>query len=127
MTERFAYDGVMTCALSVTNLDKAVAWYQDTLAFELIYKLDEMGWAELKTPTKNVVLGLSQVEKVEKAGGATVVFGVLDIDEARSQLEARDVRFDGETQVIPEMVKLATFFDPDGNTFMLAQDLQSKG
>lgn len=126
MAERFAYDGVMTCALSVSDLDKALTWYQETLAFELIYKLDEMGWAELKTPTQNVILGLSQVEKVEVGGGATLVLGVLDIDEARAQLEARDVRFDGETQVIPEMVKLATFYDPDGNTFMLAQDLQPK-
>jgi predicted enzyme related to lactoylglutathione lyase len=55
-----------------------------------------------------------------------VVFGVVDIDEARGQLEQRDVRFDGETMTIPEMVRLATFFDPDGNKFMLAQDLSKK-
>ncbi len=63
------------------------------------------------------------MEKVERGGGATLVFGVADVDSARAQLEAKDVRFDGETQTIPDMVKLATFFDPDGNTFMLAEDL----
>jgi len=80
----------------------------------------------MTTPTKHVVLGLSQVEKVETGGGATVVLGVVDIDEARAELEAKQVRFDGETMTIPDMVRLATFFDPDGNTFMLAQDLQKK-
>ncbi len=28
----------------------------------------------------------------------------------------------GETQVIPDMVTLATFFDPDGHTLMFAED-----
>jgi uncharacterized glyoxalase superfamily protein PhnB len=53
--------------------------------------------------------------------GTTPVFGVKDIEAARSHLESNGVRFDGETQVIPEMVKLATFYDPDGNPWMLAE------
>jgi hypothetical protein len=34
------------------------------------------------------------------------------------------VRFDGPTIELPGMVKLATFFDPDGNPMMFYQDLQ---
>ncbi len=56
-----------------------------------------------------------------KVGGTTPVFGVRDLAAARSHLESNGVRFDGETQVIPEMVKLATFYDPDGNPPMLAE------
>ncbi len=41
-------------------------------------------------------------------------------------MESKNVRFDGETQTIPDMVKLATFYDPDGNALMLYQDLQKK-
>lgn len=126
MANKINYDGVINCAISVSDLGKSLNWYGDVLGFELIYKIDDMGWAEVTSPVKNVTLGLSQVEQVETAGGATVVFGVLDIDTARAYLEQREVRFDGETQTIPEMVKLATFFDPDGNKFMLAQDLQKK-
>lgn len=126
MSTKIKYDGMTNCAISISDLGNALAWYQDVLGFELIYKLDDAGWAEITTPTKNVAIGLSQVEKVETAGGATIVFGVVDIDEARGQLEAKDVRFDGETMTIPDMVKLATFFDPDGNKFMLAEDLQKK-
>lgn len=125
MSTKIEYDGVTTCALSVSNLEASLAWYQTHLGLELCFKVMEMGWAELQTPTANLTLGLSQVEKVEGKGGATVVFGVKDIDKVRAQLEAGQVQFDGDTMVIPEMTKLATFFDPDGNTLMLAQDLSS--
>ena len=50
-------------------------------------------------------------------------FGVNDLDDARAQLEAKDVRVDGDTKEVPGMVKLATFCDPDGNAMMLFQDL----
>lgn len=123
MSTKIDYDGVSTCALSVSNLEQSLNWYQTQLGLELRFKVDEMGWAELQTPTPNLILGLSQVEKVEGQGGATVVFGVKDIDKARARLEDNKVKFDGETMVIPKMTKLATFFDPDGNTLMLAQDL----
>ncbi len=45
------------------------------------------------------------------------------IDTARSRLESRDVTFDGDTLTIAGLVRLATFYDPDGNKLMLAQDL----
>lgn len=118
------YDGGITASVGVKNLDSAITWYADVLGFELVYKLDEMGWGEMKTATTGVNLGLSQVEDV-KEGGATLTFGVKDIAAARGELEGKGVRFDGDTQVIPEMVSLATFFDPDGNKFMLYQDLSS--
>jgi predicted enzyme related to lactoylglutathione lyase len=64
------------------------------------------------------------VESLKGRGGATLTFGVTNIDDARKQVEGKAVKFDGETRVIPGMVKLATFFDPDGNTLMFYQDLQ---
>ena len=126
MANPIPFDGALTCALSVTDLYKAIAWYGDVLGFETNYKLDDMAWAELSTPIARVTLGLSQVETMEGKGGATLTFGVTDIDDARKQLEASDVRFDGDITTIPEMVKFATFFDPDGNTLMLFQDLSEQ-
>ena len=117
------YDGHLTAALNVSDLDKSITWYQDVLGFELLYKLDDLGWCEFKTETKGVNVGLSATEETKQGGGATLTFGVQDVASARSQLEAKDVKFDGETQTIPGMVSLATFFDPDGNQLMLAQDL----
>lgn len=124
MTSGLNYDGGLTCSLRCTDMKRSIQWYQDVLGFKLLYQLDEMGWCELATSVSRVNVGLSQVEKAGGAGGATLTFGVKDIDAARKSLEGRKVRFDGPTQVIEGMVKLATFFDPDDNALMFFQDLQ---
>lgn len=123
MPSPLGYSGGLTAGLNVRDLDKALAWYVDVLGFTLNYKLEDMGWAELQTEVDGVTVGLSQVEEVPVGGGATLTFGVHDIDAARKRLLQNNVRFDGETQVIPGMVKFATFFDPDGNVLMLFEDL----
>jgi len=117
----------MTAALGVSDLERSIAWYHDVLGFELIYKLDDWGWAELRSPLAEVNVGIGQAEELEPRGGATLTFGAADIDAARAHLEAHDVGFDGETTEVPGMVRLATFYDPDGNTFMLAQRLDGGG
>lgn len=123
MTSPLGYDGALTCALNVSDLDRSIAFYRDILGFQLQYKVDDIGWCEMQTNIAKVTVGLSQVEEVPKEGGAVLTFGVADIDQARGKLEASDVRFDGPTRTIPGMVKLATFYDPDGNTLMFAQGL----
>ena len=127
MTTDLGFDGGLTCAMQCADLDKAIAWYQNTLGFAQLYKLDDMGWCELKSPVARVSVGLSQVEKPEVKGGATLTFGVSDIDASRATLESKRVRFDGDTITIPDMVKLATFYDLDGNKLMLYQDLSGQG
>jgi catechol 2,3-dioxygenase-like lactoylglutathione lyase family enzyme len=124
MTSPLGFDGGLTAALGVTDIERSIAWYRDVLGFEPLYHLEEMGWCELRSPVERVNLGLSQREKAGGAGGAVLTFGVRDIDAARTRLEARQVRFDGPTQTIPGMVRLATFFDPDDNALMLYQDLK---
>jgi catechol 2,3-dioxygenase-like lactoylglutathione lyase family enzyme len=127
VASKLPYDGGLTCAMSVKDLPKALAWYQDVLGFEVLYHLEHMGWAEMKTAVPGVNVGLSQVEKKEAGGGgATLTWGVKDIAAARKTLEAKAVRFDGETYEVEGMVKLATFYDLDGNALMLYQDLAKK-
>jgi catechol 2,3-dioxygenase-like lactoylglutathione lyase family enzyme len=122
-TAPIAWAAHMTAALGVSDIDRSIAWYRDVLGFELIYRLDDWGWAELRSPIAHVSVGIGQTEDLEPRGGATLTFGVVDVAAARASLEARSVRFDGETTEVPGMVRLATFYDPDGNTFMLAQQL----
>lgn len=115
-------DSTITLALSVTDRHASAEWFADKLGFTLLYHADDMGWSEMATLTEGVVLGLG--EQVEPApGNAVPVFGTGDLDAARHALEAADVRFDGATQTMEGMVKLATFYDPDNNALMLAQDL----
>jgi CreA protein len=120
MQTPIGYADHLTISCSVSDLERAIAWYRDLLGFELIYKLEDMGWCELRTPWKGISIGIGQSEQ-PTVGGTTPVFGVEDIEAARAHLEFNGVRFDGETQVIPDMVKLATFYDPDGNPWMLAE------
>lgn len=112
----------ITLALSVRDRHASAAWYGDKLGFTLMHHIDEAGWSEMTTLTPGVVLGLG--EQAEPAPGNLVpVFGVADIASARAALEAEDVRFDGPTETIEGMVSTATFYDPDGNALMIAQDL----
>lgn len=115
-------DNTITLALSVRDRHASADWYMKILGFELIMHIDEAGWSEMQTKTEGVTLGLG--EQAEPAPGNTVpVFGIADIATARANLEAVGVKFDGDTETIEGMVATATFYDPDGNALMLAQDL----
>ncbi|WP_298965552.1 VOC family protein [uncultured Roseibium sp.] len=115
-------DNTITLALSVRDRHISAAWYVEKLGFELLYHFDEAGWSEMQTKTEGVTLGLG--EQAEPSPGNTVpVFGVADIEAARTALEGVDVKFDGPTETVEGMVSTATFYDPDGNALMLAQDL----
>lgn len=117
------YDGGLNCSHSVLDLEKAIQWYSEVLGFTHLYTSEDLGWCEMATPVEGVNMGLSQVEELEPRGGATLTWGVKDIDQARSALASKNVPFDGDTIRIPGMVALATFYDPDGNKMMLYQDL----
>jgi CreA protein len=126
--ERIGYEGGLHCDLRVTDLPRALDWYTGVLGFTVIHHVPEAGWAELQTPVDDVRVGLTAIEKIPApGGGAVLTFNVRDIGAARRYLESRDdVRFDGETCTIEGWVRLATVFDPDGNTLMLAESLFGK-
>ncbi|WP_166416885.1 VOC family protein [Cochlodiniinecator piscidefendens] len=112
----------ITIALSVSDRHASAEWYVKTLGFELIYHADEAGWSEIQTNTKGVTLGLGEHTQ-PMPGNCVPVFGLSDLDTARNALEQAGVSFDGPTDVIDGMVKTATFYDPDRNALMLAEDL----
>jgi CreA protein len=118
----FDYSENITISVSVSDLDKAIDWYGEVLGLELVYRLEQHGWCEMATATRGVTIGLGQTEEL-KPGSTTPTFGVLDIDASRKHLESKEVRFDGDTYEIEGMVKLCMFYDPDGNSYMLAQSL----
>jgi catechol 2,3-dioxygenase-like lactoylglutathione lyase family enzyme len=123
MVMSIRYDGGLTCSFGVTDLDRSIAWYRDVLGFELIYRLQETAWCELRSGVERVNIGLGQVEEARGAGGATLTFGVQDIEAAKAVLDGRGIGQDGPIQDVTGMVRLLTFFDPDGNALMFYQDL----
>lgn len=122
-----AYDGGLTCSLRVTDLERSIAWYRDVLGFTLLYRAEDIGWCELSTGVARVNVGLSESQEAGGAGGATLTFGVVDIEDAKATMDAAGVRQDGDIQDIPGLVRLLTIFDPDDNALMLYQDMQDAG
>lgn len=115
-------EDTITIALSVKDRHASAKWYENMLGFQTLYHADEAGWSELQTKTTGVTLGLGEHTK-PAPGNCVPVFGIGDLDDARHKLEQAQVKFDGETDVVEGMVKTATFYDPDGNALMLAEDL----
>lgn len=120
--ENLGYLGKLVCSVSVSDHLKSSQWYVETLGFSVVFENPEVGMSYLATPVENVWLDLSQVEKPDIRGPA-LVWGVKSVDEARAAIEAKGVRFDGPSREFGGMVKLATFFDPDGNTLMFYENL----
>jgi len=112
----------ITIALSVKDRHVSARWYESMLGFQTLYHADEAGWSELQSMTADVTIGLGEHTK-PAPGNCVPVFGIADLDTARNKLEQAKVKFDGDTDVVEGMVKTATFYDPDGNALMLAEDL----
>ncbi len=111
----------LTCSMGVSDLDRSIDWYGKVMGCTLLYRVDDIGWCEMATAMPGVNIGLGLREGVEQGGGATNVFEVEDIVAAKAFLDANDVRQDGDIQHIPGLVRLLTFYDPDGNAFMFSQ------
>lgn len=117
------FDGGLTLAMTVSDLGKAIDWYHDTLGLELLYRVDEIAWAEMQSPVARVNVGLGEGDMASRSGNAVPTFGVTDIVAAKADLEAKGVKLDGDIKVYPGMVKLLTFYDRDDNALMLYEQL----
>ena len=128
MLTKIDYQGTLVCSINVSDLDRSVAWYREGLGFEEIYRMPEWGWCEMRSPVDGVTLGLQQADSGFGPGGATLAFAVGDVEAARRHLESLGARFEGDIVVIPgdNGVKLANFFDPDGNPLTLAESTRDR-
>jgi catechol 2,3-dioxygenase-like lactoylglutathione lyase family enzyme len=100
------------------DMDRAVAFYEEVLGLELAHRAGE-GWAEFRAGP--VRLALHATREAELPPSGTVVFKVVDLDEARSALGQRGVVFDGHEAEVPGVGRFATFHDPDGNPVQLIE------
>ena len=55
------YDGALTCAINVSDLDAGIAWYRDTLGMELLYRVDEIAWCEFEAVEKRLAVRLTRL------------------------------------------------------------------
>ncbi|MGE5596908.1 MAG: VOC family protein [Hyphomicrobiales bacterium] len=121
MAANLDYRTEVTVTLSVTDLERAVAFYRDVLGLEQRLFLPEMNWAELTTPLAGCTIGMG-VNPEGQRGGTAISLGVNDIDAAVAELERRGVQFN-ERMEVPRRSSRCSL-TPDGNPLMLAQRLQ---
>jgi len=107
----------------VTNMDRAVRFYTETLGLKLAYRFGDH-WASVEVG-KGLTIGLHPTSEKSPAGSkkAGMSIGLElsgSIDAAVKTLETRGVHFHG---VVDEgkAGKFAHFEDPDGNSLYLAQ------
>lgn len=111
--------GVDFVAVSTHDLPKAVEFYGETLGLERSVYLEERNYAEFETG--NLTLSVVDAEKMgmeHSVRGHEIALHVDDVQAARATLEARGVRFRGET-FDTGVCHMALFNDLDGNPLML--------
>ena len=120
---KLGWEPSLLVQLAVSDLDRSIAFYTEILGFELEARIAEISWARLTFGIEDVTIGLGEKESLG-SGTLSLNFGVDDIEKSRRLLEARGVEFDGPILIVPGIVKLLDFRDPDGHRIRLAEDLE---
>jgi predicted enzyme related to lactoylglutathione lyase len=112
--------GVDFVSFPTQDLERAVAFYGDTLGLRRSAYRPERNFAEFETGT--VTFGVIDPVKMGvggfQANTNSTALHVEDVAEARRQLEERGVEFAGDT-FDTGVCHMAFFSDPDGNALML--------
>jgi catechol 2,3-dioxygenase-like lactoylglutathione lyase family enzyme len=105
----------------VTDMERSKQFYGETLGLPQVSHPEEQGFPEFKLGD-NGFLYLLSLESIGSAFRAPHDAGfavrVPDVDEARAELEAKGVTFNGPT-LDTGVCKMAFFPDPDGNQIVL--------
>jgi catechol 2,3-dioxygenase-like lactoylglutathione lyase family enzyme len=107
----------------VTDMDRAVRFYRDTLGLKLAYRFGDH-WASIEA-AKGLTIGLHPVREAvpvgERKGGPTLGLELSGrIEDAMKTLEGRGVTFQSVADE-GKAGKFAHFHDPDGNVLYLAE------
>jgi catechol 2,3-dioxygenase-like lactoylglutathione lyase family enzyme len=105
-------------SVPVTDLERSLAWYRDTLGLE---QTRHGQWPEFRLGENAFLYLLDPTDIGQEFRGphtASIALRVGDVAEAKVELEARGVEFDGEV-FDTGVCHMAPFHDPDGNAFLL--------
>jgi predicted enzyme related to lactoylglutathione lyase len=112
--------GVDFVSVPTRDLERAVAFYGETLGLRRSVYRPERNFAEFETGT--VTLSVVDPESMGigsfQANANHIALQVEDVAAARAELEERGITFHGET-LDTTVCHMAIFSDPDGNALML--------
>jgi methylmalonyl-CoA/ethylmalonyl-CoA epimerase len=109
-------------ALTVTDLDRAIAFYRDSLGMKFLFQVPNLGFFDCG----GVRVMLTGSEKPVQTDGYAIYFKVPEIRLARGELGKRGVVFEGEPHLVARMpdhdLWMAFFRDPDRNLLALMSE-----
>lgn len=106
----------------VSNWEAAKKFYDDVLEWPVAYSSEEMGWREYGRDNEtHVAINLWDASRGPRPEGHNGIctFTVDDVTATTAALRAKGVKCD-DPMVIPGIVALGTFYDPEGNRFQFA-------
>jgi catechol 2,3-dioxygenase-like lactoylglutathione lyase family enzyme len=117
--------------LFVEDLDRAKAFYQDVFGLKLVYEDEDSAVFRFQNTGINLLKAGAARELVEPAAvaapeaGARLVFtiGVDDVDAVCAELAGRGVTLLNGPMDRPWGIRTASFTDPGGHIWEIAQDL----
>lgn len=119
-TERFGLARIGQVSMRARDLDKAVAFYRDTLGLTLLFQAP--GMAFLQCGEIRLMLAKPESPQFDHPG-SILYFKVEEIHGAHATLAERGVRFTGPPHMVARLqdhdLWLAEFRDPDENILAL--------
>ena len=110
--------------ISVTDIDRSVAFYRDVLGIPLLFQVPEQSMAFFASGDVRLYLGVP--ETAEFASRCTLYFRVDDIAAEHRRLVAAGVPCGGEPHVVHRdgttALWMAACTDPDGHNVVLMQE-----
>jgi methylmalonyl-CoA/ethylmalonyl-CoA epimerase len=111
-------------AITISDLDLAIAFYRDTLGLKLLFEVQGLAFFDCA----GIRLMLSLEETQGERFNSVLYFRVPDILAATKALEGRGVAFDRLPHLTARMpdhdLWMAFFRDPDGNLLALMSEVR---
>jgi predicted enzyme related to lactoylglutathione lyase len=110
-------------AITVTDVDRAVGFYRDTLGVKFLFQVPNMAFFDCD----GVRLMISAPEKPNETFNSVIYFKVPDIHQVFRTLVARGAASEGEPHLVARMpdhdLWMAFFRDPDRNLLALMSEV----
>jgi methylmalonyl-CoA/ethylmalonyl-CoA epimerase len=119
----FGLSTIGQIAITVTDVDRAIAFYRDTLGMKFLFQVPNLAFFDCD----GVRLMISTPEKPGEIHNSAIYFKVPEIHQVFRNLAARGVASEGEPHLIARMpdhdLWMAFFRDPDRNLLALMSEV----
>ncbi|MGB7760536.1 MAG: VOC family protein [Bryobacteraceae bacterium] len=119
----FGLSSIGQIGITITNLERAIAFYRDTLGLKLLFQVPGLAFFDCA----GIRLMLSGAEKPGEQYSSILYFRVPDIQAAAKTLDGRGAPFDRPPHLVARMpdhdLWMAFFRDPDRNLLALMSEV----